>query len=140
MSQYMIAKWNGVVAPDDTVYHLGDIAFINDPFLLKGLIDRLNGKIIMTIGNHDRMTVAKYAQAGITAYREPIVYKDEYLLSHRPMFGDNLRGYAKNVHGHTHNNPDTPTDRLHVCVSVELIDYTPVTIEEIERRFNAKRD
>ncbi len=47
---FMIDHWNKTVGPDDLVLHLGDLAF-------KGLDDylpKLNGTILLVLGNHDR--------------------------------------------------------------------------------------
>ncbi len=52
MNETIIANWNNVVGPDDIVFHLGD-------FCLGGadewnrILDRLNGKIYLILGNHD---------------------------------------------------------------------------------------
>ena len=60
MDEFMIMKWNSVVTPEDTVYHLGDVV-VGDvdspPIDLKEYIEnlsiRLNGHIILIMGNHD---------------------------------------------------------------------------------------
>ena len=54
MNRELIARWNAVVGPRDTVYHLGDFAFgkaSEAPTFLR----KLNGaKKILIRGNHDR--------------------------------------------------------------------------------------
>lgn len=42
MNASMIGSWNGVVAPDDTVYYLGDFAM--QPHLVAEILPQLNGK------------------------------------------------------------------------------------------------
>lgn len=46
----IVSNWNGVVAPNDIVYHLGDVAMSD------GLdqVSRLNGRKILIAGNHDK--------------------------------------------------------------------------------------
>jgi calcineurin-like phosphoesterase family protein len=47
----MIKRWNEVVKPGDTVYHLGDVALsINH---VKRVLPRLNGNKVLVVGNHD---------------------------------------------------------------------------------------
>ena len=52
----IIANWNEVIGEDDIIFHLGD-------FCLGGaaewtrLLDRLNGKIYLIMGNHDRKNI-----------------------------------------------------------------------------------
>jgi calcineurin-like phosphoesterase family protein len=56
MDQHMIEVWNAVVKKGDDVYHIGDLTF-GDP---EQYVKRLNGKIHLVPGNHDR--VKKYAR------------------------------------------------------------------------------
>lgn len=49
--EYMVERWNALVKPEDTIYHLGDVAMHTKPMLR--LMKRLNGHKILIIGNHD---------------------------------------------------------------------------------------
>ena len=53
MNEAIIERWNAAVKPEDTVFHLGDVALgkIADSLPLVG---RLNGTKILVLGNHDR--------------------------------------------------------------------------------------
>lgn len=59
----MIARWNAVVKPEDTVYHLGDVAMHTAPIVR--ILPRLNGKKILIVGNHDLMYSYFIATRGI---------------------------------------------------------------------------
>jgi len=51
MDETLIQKWNSVVGPRDTIYHLGDFAMgREDP---KVYFDRLNGNKFLLAGSHD---------------------------------------------------------------------------------------
>lgn len=52
MNEDLIAKWNDSVQEGDTIYHLGDFAFLNK-VKTREIIERLNGDIILLKGNHD---------------------------------------------------------------------------------------
>lgn len=52
MNKEMTIRWNHVVGPSDTVYHLGDFA-MGKKELWRYYRANLNGKIIFVIGNHD---------------------------------------------------------------------------------------
>lgn len=79
MNEVMIDKWNAVVKPGDTVWHLGDVAM--GPIAQSlSLIGRLNGRKYLVPGNHDRCSPAyagtsikrahwakKYVEAGFQA-------------------------------------------------------------------------
>ena len=47
--QWIIDNWNKVISEGDTVLHLGDFAFKK----VEETIEKLNGNIIMVLGNHD---------------------------------------------------------------------------------------
>ncbi len=63
----LVANWNGVVGPKDTVYHLGDVV-INRRCLK--ILDQLNGRKILVKGNHDIFKLKDYIPyfADIRAY------------------------------------------------------------------------
>ena len=50
MDEAIIHRWNATVAPDDTVYHLGDVAIGQEP---ESYLDRLHGRLHLVEGNHD---------------------------------------------------------------------------------------
>ena len=49
----VISRWNAVVAPDDIVFHLGDLSLGLTPAAVDAT-RRLNGRITLVAGNHDR--------------------------------------------------------------------------------------
>lgn len=133
MNEFMIKQWNSVVKQGDTVYHLGDVV-INKRFL--HLMDRLNGKKKLIMGNHDIFGFKEYAKYfyDIVAYR---VWPDHDLIaSHIPVNPQQLEGRFKiNVHGHLHSNNVKDKfgkkDQRFRNVSVEQINYTPISLEEV---------
>ena len=54
MDKALIENWNSVVKPDDIVFHLGDFAFAPNS-KWKTLLQALNGKIYLIVGNHDEI-------------------------------------------------------------------------------------
>lgn len=57
MNRELVRRWNDRVALRDTVYHLGDFAFGPKP-AIAAWRRRLNGRIILVRGNHDRGAAA----------------------------------------------------------------------------------
>jgi calcineurin-like phosphoesterase family protein len=133
MNEMLVHNWNALVRPDDTVYHLGDVALGPIEDSLK-YIERLNGDIKLVVGNHDRMfpPMAKnkpdkiahwtdrYLKAGFSEIlddQHAFFQKGDYQfeLSHFPYSGDShgeerYREFRKEdfgvalIHGHTHEN------------------------------------
>ena len=52
MNETLIENWNRVVGQDDIVFHLGDFCLGGSAEWTK-ILDRLNGKIYLIMGNHD---------------------------------------------------------------------------------------
>lgn len=135
----MIENWNSVVKDGDIVYHLGDVYFGEAG---RHALSKLNGRKRLILGNHDNgkdALLQKYFQK-IMVWR--MFPEFGLLLTHVPVhdssleryYGDTHTGAEKfdhltNVHGHIHNKP-SPSP-LHRNVSVEMIDYTPINIEEL---------
>ena len=53
MDEALILNWNAVVAPTDTVWHLGDFGFTKHQEL-ETILRRLNGTKHLVFGNHDK--------------------------------------------------------------------------------------
>ncbi len=51
MNEDLCERWNQVVKPEDTVYHLGDFSMAFRP--VEFIPQRLNGTIYLIPGNHD---------------------------------------------------------------------------------------
>lgn len=130
MDEQIIKNWNNTVTKDDTIYHLGDFCFKYDKLKTTELIARLNGHKILIKGNHDKKnSCTKWKEMGFEeTYGEPIVWNDELLFSHWPTINRDLF----NVHAHKHNYPINPLVQMFsTCVSLELTDYKPISIEKV---------
>lgn len=53
MNEAIVSGWNSKVAPTDTVYILGDVAFCNAQKAV-GFLSRMTGNKILIEGNHDQ--------------------------------------------------------------------------------------
>lgn len=128
MNEYMIMKWNSVVKDNDNVYHLGDVTFDYGKEFNQ-LMSRLKGRKRLTLGNHDKIKGTNL----LDWFEKVDLWKGfkewNFTASHMPLMLQSLRDGAYNVHGHVHqnslNNPN------YINVSVEVRNYTPVSIEEI---------
>lgn len=147
MTERMIESHNRVVGDNDLVYLVGDLC-LGGGDDIRTYLGRLNGKKILIKGNHDR--VKNHAEAvtlGYEAMYDKLVIELEGLrigLSHYPFRNPKempskyeLRRPECDflVHGHVHDLWATKVDeasaKLMINVSVEPLDYKPISLKEI---------
>ena len=145
MNEALVENWNKVVKPGDIVYNLGDIALM-DTQKATEYLNRLNGKQIWILGNHDhRGRVRDICNAcnNITVSRDTY---DTTLqcgnniahLNHYPMLtanNDEHKPFNRHVicfHGHTHqkNNWMIPGLPFMYHVGLDSHNNTPINLDE----------
>jgi calcineurin-like phosphoesterase family protein len=151
MDEAMVERWNSVVRPQDTVYHLGDVV-INRKAL--PTLGRLNGQKTLIKGNHDVFRLEEYTPffkdiRGVGAL-------DGFVLTHVPVHPDSIERWTGNFHGHTHWHRvmrkanlredcdgnvlwDTVIDKSYLCLCVEHTNFTPISLEDAKARFEAQQ-
>lgn len=130
MDRIMMRRWNNVVTPRDTVYHLGDF-MRNARHPASWYLNQLNGRIFLIQGNHDayqEFPEKRFVQ--ITPYLEIRYKKQRLVLCHYPMRSWN--GMQKNtwmIHGHCHGQ--MPPMRHSIDVGVDTHDFIPYDFPEL---------
>jgi calcineurin-like phosphoesterase family protein len=154
MDDVMIANWNSVVGPDDTVIHLGDVVMGDFEAGIEKM-KRLNGIKILVPGNHDRVFSGEkesrrerfdpiYREVFDEIWPEVVEYVlsdgTTVMLSHFPYEGDHSevdRHMDKRpadegkflIHGHVHSLWHINGRMFNVGVDVNGL--TPVSEETI---------
>lgn len=134
-NEWMINLYNQVVSKKDKCFILGDVCWHTETIKL---LQRLKGMKAICLGNHD---IGK--EQGLSQHAKvhgQIFYKGA-ILSHVPVHPDSINRNAKvNIHGHTHSNlvytnddilGGRKIDKRYYCVSLERINYKPISYEEI---------
>ena len=132
MDVSLIKNWNSVISNDDEVYVLGDFGGDKKE---ADILSKLNGKKYLVKGNHDIHSNEYNRNAGFAeVYDMPVLYKGFWILSHDAIYVNSNMPYA-NLFGHVHNIPIVKDySSQHFCVSVERIDYTPISFDEIVQK------
>lgn len=133
----IIENWRAMIAPSDTVIHLGDVIF-HDKHELKPILESLPGIKILVMGNHDKRTGTNswFLRMGFNYVCKSHEYKN-VLFSHKPLDMSQYPNLDFNVHGHFHRNSHTPEQypfydiKKHIKVSIEENDYKPVQLGEV---------
>ena len=106
MNEAMIKEWNDLIGIEDTVYILGDVAFMSGQNAAL-VMRRLNGSKILVEGNHDRKTLmdAKFRNE----FKEVHKYLDinyngtKVVMFHYPIAEwDQMHRGSVHLHGHLH--------------------------------------
>lgn len=140
MDQDMITRWNKTVSDEDTVYFLGDFAFGSASYAAT-ILAQLKGRKLLCRGNHDfRKSNDWWMSKGFSdtlteGFSKEAAYLFErdgmkILLSHFPL--DHPAYF--NVHGHVHTHTEGINQRNHLCISVEHINYQPISWEALKQR------
>ena len=155
MNETLIARWNGVVGPEDFTWILGDFC-AGEPARWREILSRLRGRKGLVVGNHDAPeAVAAALEAGLLAdageYREIDDGARRVVLCHYPIpsFRDHYFGQV-HLYGHVHTsfewNIAENAKRLlknlyarrdvcrmaNVGAMLGYMDYTPRTLAELE--------
>jgi calcineurin-like phosphoesterase family protein len=151
MNTALISAWNALVAPEDVVWHLGDLAMGNRIVDQIALTSQLNGIKRLVPGNHDRVSstfdggaqrerfLSVYQEAGWDIYPEVLSHEIggfKVVVSHFPYTGessdqpDRYLSARPNdeglpiIHGHVHGTFSERGRQFNVGVDVR--DFAPV--------------
>ncbi len=143
MHEGIIANWNARVRKNDIVYVLGDVSFTNAT-KTKEVMDRLKGRKILILGNHDAAAHKMLAMGFDEVYENHKIKiaGREILLSHFPYYpavdsGEDRRYLHKRITddggwllvGHVHT-AWAQKDKM-INVGVDVRDYAPMSHEKI---------
>ena len=129
MDALLVERWNATVAPDDEVWHLGDVA--RRPGQVAALLSRLNGAKHLLRGNNDSdETLAAPGWASLGDYAELEIDGRKLVLCHYPFrsWNGQHRG-SINLHGHSHGRLK-PVPRQY-DVGVDVHGFAPVTLAQL---------
>jgi calcineurin-like phosphoesterase family protein len=135
MEDTIVDGLNNVVAPEDTLYHLGDVFMGQVEQNAKRIRERIKcNDIILIYGNHD-----KKIRKDVELQRLFSSCHDLYelrmgrwlmVMSHYPMvvWDENGRDTSMHFHGHCHGSYEHPGRAIDV--GVDCWDFKPLRIED----------
>jgi calcineurin-like phosphoesterase family protein len=152
MNDALVHNWNSMVNNGDIVYHLGDFAMfprqednVDRMKIYRKLRMRLNGKIVLIQGNHDKMSHEVYRDcfSDVHDIYELKFFGEKIVLCHYPLRTWNASFHGrKHLFGHVHGRLNAVENTLglsmDVGVDVPEWKYSPVPIETILDKLNKK--
>jgi len=141
MNEALIRNWNSIVPECATVIHHGDFAFASKT-KIKEYRERLNGRIIITLGNHDHYSELVDAFGRENIFDSKVYRVGSQLIHscHFPMASwIDAEDGSWQLHGHYHGHKvdDTMYKRMDVGIDTHP-EHRPYTFSEIQR-FMSKR-
>lgn len=130
MNAALITNWNARVSEDDTVYVIGDFALTSRERIAE-LRSKLNGHIVLVLGNHDRSQKAM-ADCGFDVVCDRArgfeLDGQRLYLRHIPDYGFLVSGEI-HLCGHVHTDWKRLGDIINV--GVDQWNFQPVTLAEL---------
>ena len=127
MDELIIEKWNETVKPEDTVYHLGDVALSEEA--LRESLPKLNGKKILIKGNYDDKIDDSILLEYFDEVHPNAKLRHEnvlFFLNHYPTKCDDM---MFNICGHIHGL--WKVQRNMINVGCDAHHFKPVSIDYI---------
>ena len=133
MAERLWRNGEAAVGPGDVLVCVGDLAM--SPALNEATWSRLRAAPgqakVLVIGNHDLTGKGQLRVRGFNDVRAVLISDGNppLIWTHYPL-ADVPPGCV-NIHGHIHASP--PTRSRHINVSVEQLDYAPVSLSRLRR-------
>lgn len=140
MNDSMTRNWNEVVGDSDSIYFLGDMCYGRERRPIDYWLGNLSGRIFFIRGNHDTDAITR---ATVIPDHYGIEYQNyKFLLMHDPYRPFGYDGWI--IHGDKHNNdleeyPFINQKNKTVNACAELVDYTPLNLDELIRMIETGR-
>ena len=140
MNNKLIENWNAKVAPNDEIYHLGDVALMSGQTLTP-ILEKLNGKIYLIKGNHEVAALQNEKKfEWVKDYHELIVkdtdaHRGERLivLFHYAMRVWNASHHGSwHLYGHSHGTLPDDITSLSFDAGIDCHHYAPISYEEVK--------
>lgn len=148
--EYLIKNWNSVVKKKDITYILGDVTMENSKHYY--LLDRLNGRKKVVLGNHDRIQDVPELLKYVDGVSGAVDYKG-YMLTHVPIHPSEVHFYRAALHAHIHHSNKLQefvsltsyqdidsvfksTEGKYWNVDAKLLDFTPRTLDELKEVYS----
>lgn len=112
----LIKNINQKVGKTGTLLLLGDVGDIE-------CAKQLKGYKVLICGNHD-IGSSNYKEIFDEVYTGALIIGEKLLLSHEPIDAK----WIFNLHGHNHTG--AKTDKYHLNVCADVIDYTPINFNQ----------
>lgn len=142
MDEALISRWNAKIPKRARIYHLGDFAWSRKDRILE-ILSRLNGRIFLLRGNHDRRNIKGDLASRFDEIRDYYESwtedRTKVIMSHYAHLVWNMNHYGSwMLYGHSHDRL-LPTNLRRIDVGVDAHpNYEPFSFWEIAQRMEGR--
>lgn len=132
MNDVLIQNWNDRIKSNDRVFHLGDFAFGEK--YIKEIFPKLNGRVTLIKGNHDRRDwklLGQYADTYDTLTIKNDVIGSIVLFHYPILEWDKIHHGAGHLYGHKHSPPGTIGHGRSFDIGVDANGYVPRELDDV---------
>lgn len=150
-AEVMLERWNSTVKSNDSIYYLGDLAFLSKS-QMKRFVPKLNGKIHIVQGNHDyyvnKPGIAERFE-WVKNYFDLTIQDPEakggkqlIVLCHYPLLSwRNMSYWTWMLHGHCHSSINNVNEKIkRLDVGVDNFNFYPVSYEQVKQIMQKKEN
>jgi calcineurin-like phosphoesterase family protein len=132
MEKILVKNVNSLVKEDDCLYFLGDLFWggTDKANNLGHILQKIKGRKILILGNHDRIKPLSYIDLGIESVHTSLRYKMlNVMMVHDPAWAAAIPRDWVVLCGHIHDL--FKVSRNVVNVGVDVWDFKPVKIDDV---------
>lgn len=135
MNDTIIQNFNSKVTKNDITYMLGDFCWSN----YEKFFDRLNGRFVFIFGNHDTNIRHDKINHLVKGFYDTRYGEQKFTVCHYPMISWNCSHWGSWLfHGHHHSKTKFPGKVMNV--SVDALDFFPISWDEVVVEMEKKED
>lgn len=147
MNEALIRNWNAVVPEDGHVFHLGDVCFKGNPTKLREILDRLNGKIYLIMGNHEKDAMSERCVNRfecVEKYKTVNVdlgdgkFQDIFLCHYSMRTWNKSHASCWALFGHSHGNLPEDPNSASFDIGVDCWNFEPVSFARVAEKMASK--
>ena len=133
----IVNNWNQMISENDTVIHLGDVAWNNESLKI---IEKLHGKKMLVLGNHDHNSLYYYTNHGFDFVCNQLamtMFGMDIIFTHKPLI---FHEHDLNICGHLHGMINIEGGNPCYSMAIEETKYKPLLLEYICNKLRPKLD
>lgn len=132
MDETLIAKWNAIVPVNGYVFHLGDVGLCSTVHL-SHILKRLNGRIILIRGNHEKPAMANSSRFELIkdVYTLKLPNQSIFMSHYAHRVWNKSHHGVWHLYGHSHGTLEDLPNSCSFDIGVDCHNFSPLTYAQV---------